>query len=256
VLGDGDPLSLLESRFLPLYLHHRYQLEAAAKLVGGLDFTYAVRDGRDSSPAAVRSLVPGARQREALGAILDCVDPAFLAVPPPVLALIPPRADGFEGGIAEYFPSRTGVGFDPLAAAATAADIAIAALLDPHRAARLVQHHAESADVPSLAEVLRTVVARAFLPEPAGEMPAAVQREVQRVVVERLRALAENAPALEVRAEAEGALRRLADELRTPAGHVRHRMLLRREIERFLSRPYPDAKPTEPDPVPAGPPIG
>src|SRR5688572_21013752 len=154
---DGEPRSLLEARLLPLYLHHRYQLEAAAKLVGGLDFTYAAR-----APAAVRTLVPGARQREALSAILDCLDPAFLAVPPRVLALIPPRADGFSGGIAEFFPSRTGVGFDPLAAAGNAADIALAPLFDPQRAARLVQHHAESASVPSLTDVLRAVVTRTF----------------------------------------------------------------------------------------------
>ena len=200
--------------------------------------------------------MPGPRQRAALAAILDCADPAFLALPPSVLALIPPRADGFEGGIAEYFPSRTGVGFDPLAAAASAADVAIGALLESHRAARLVQHHAESADVPSLPEVLRAVVARTFGPEPAGPLPAAVHREVQRVVVQRLRALAEDAPSLEVRAEAEDALRRLADDLRAPGGPQRHRVHLRQEIGRFLARPFPSAKPTAPEPVPAGPPIG
>ena len=251
---DGEPRSLLEARLLPLYLHHRYQLEAAAKLVGGLDFSYAVRDGAASAPAAVRTLVPGPRQKEALTAILDCLDPAFLAVPPRVLALIPPRADGFAGGIAEFFPSRTGVGFDPLAAAGNAADIALAALLDPLRAARLVQHHAESASVPSLTDVLRAVVTRTFTAaEPADPMQAAVQREVQRVAVQRLRALAETAPSLEVRAEAESVLRRLADELRTPVGHPRHRMLLRQEIERYLARPYPNAKPTAPDAGSAGP---
>ncbi|MEP7270106.1 MAG: DUF5117 domain-containing protein [Acidobacteriota bacterium] len=31
----GTPLSLLEAKFLPLYLHHRYQLQAAVKSVGG-----------------------------------------------------------------------------------------------------------------------------------------------------------------------------------------------------------------------------
>jgi uncharacterized protein DUF4953/uncharacterized protein DUF5117 len=257
---DGEPRSLLEARLLPLYLHHRYQLEAAAKLVGGLDFSYAVRDGADSAPTAVRTIVPGTRQREALAAVLDCVDPAFLTIPPRVLALIPPRADGFAGGIAEFFPSRTGVGFDPLAAAGNAADVALAALLNPLRAARLVQYRAESPDVPSLADVLRAVVARTFGPEPPDDqqagMPSAIRREVQRVTVQRLRALAETAPSLEVRAEAESALRRLAGELRAPVGDPRHRMLLRQEIERFLARPYPNAKPTEPDAVPQGPPIG
>jgi hypothetical protein len=254
---DGEPRSLLESRLVPLYLHHRYQVEAAAKLVGGLDFSYAVRDGGTSAPATVRALVPGARQREALGAILDCVDPAFLTLPPRVLALIPPRADGFTGGIAEFFPSRTGVGFDPIAAAGNAADIALAAVLHPQRAARLVQQRAEGNDGPTLTDVLREVAARVFpAAVPTDLMQAAIQREVQRVTVQRLRVLAESAPSLEVRADAESALRGFADRLRTPGGHPRHGIALRLEIERFLARPYPTAKPTEPDAVPQGPPIG
>jgi hypothetical protein len=254
---DGEPRSLLEARLLPLYLHHRYQLEAAAKLIGGLDFSYAVRDGDASAPAALRTIVPGARQREALAAILDCLDPAFLALPPRVLALIPPRADGFSGGIAEYFPSRTGVGFDPIAAAGNAADVAFAAIMSPQRAARLVQHHAESPDVPSLTDVLRETIVRTFPAAiPADPMQAAVQREVQRVAVQRLRALAETAPSLEVRADAESGLQRVVERLRAPGGHPRHGLALRQEIERFLARPYPNVKPTDPDAVPQGPPIG
>ncbi len=43
----GEPLSGLEDALTPLYLLHRYQLEAAAKAVGGVDYSYAVRgDGR------------------------------------------------------------------------------------------------------------------------------------------------------------------------------------------------------------------
>jgi hypothetical protein len=105
--------------------------------------------------------------------------------------------------------------------------------------------------------VLRETVARVFpAAVPTDPMQAALQREVQRVAVQRLRALAETAPSLEVRADAESALQRVVERLRQPGGHPRHGLALRQEIERFLARPYPTAKPTEPDAVPQGPPIG
>ncbi len=43
----GQPLSRLVEVFSPLYLYHRYQLTAAVKLIGGVDYAYAVRgDGQ------------------------------------------------------------------------------------------------------------------------------------------------------------------------------------------------------------------
>ena len=67
-ISTGQPLSALEAKLLPLYLHHRYQLVAAAKSVGGLYFTYAVKTANGPSPAKFREIVPAARQREALKA--------------------------------------------------------------------------------------------------------------------------------------------------------------------------------------------
>ena len=63
-LADGEPLSDLEARLLPLYLHHRYQLQAAVKTLGGVRYTYAVKDGgavRPSSDRARRAGRPPAR---------------------------------------------------------------------------------------------------------------------------------------------------------------------------------------------------
>jgi hypothetical protein len=46
-IPPGTPLATLEEVLVPMYLFHRYQLEAAAKVVGGVDYTFAVRgDGR------------------------------------------------------------------------------------------------------------------------------------------------------------------------------------------------------------------
>ncbi len=75
------------------------------------------------------------------------MDPAFLLVPQRLLGLLPPTAFGYREGIAERFPTATG-GFDPVRAAVVAADLAVSGLLEPSRAARLQQFHAEDAAAP------------------------------------------------------------------------------------------------------------
>ena len=77
-LNAGDPQSQLRRAFVPIWLIHRYQVEAAAKLLGGVDFTYALAgDGHGEAHA-----VPPAAQRRALDALLDTLSPAALTVPP------------------------------------------------------------------------------------------------------------------------------------------------------------------------------
>ena len=86
----GVPMSSLEEVLAPVYLFHRYQLEAASKLVGGLNYTYAVRgDG-----AIVADIVPASEQRRALDAILKAIEPAALTVPERTGKLLPPHPPG------------------------------------------------------------------------------------------------------------------------------------------------------------------
>src|SRR5207248_2994026 len=106
-LAVGQPLSSLEEVLLPLYLHHRYQLEAAAKSIGGLDYRYAVKEQGAISPQPVRKIVDPKRQRDAIDAVVSTLDPKFLVLPQRILDVIPPRAYGYEGGVAELFDKKT-----------------------------------------------------------------------------------------------------------------------------------------------------
>ena len=56
-------LATLEEMLVPLYLHHRYQLEASAKSIGGLDYTYAVKENGSVVPQPVRKIVVDERPR-------------------------------------------------------------------------------------------------------------------------------------------------------------------------------------------------
>ena len=258
----GTPLSLLEAKLLPLYLHHRYQLQAAVKSVGGLYYTYAVKTGVGAtSPTEVQQVVPPARQREALAAVLDTIKVDELIIPRRILALIPPRAFGYEGGTQELFGKRTEPAFDPVAAAVVAADLAVTALLEPHRAARLNEYHALDPANPDFIEVTTALVERTWhTPAPSDAYQSAVRRGVQSLVVTRLMDLAANADAApQVRAIATAHLRVLLSDTalstRDEATNA-HLAATHDDIERFLTRPAEPRKRTTPLPAPPGDPIG
>ncbi|MGH9753731.1 MAG: zinc-dependent metalloprotease [Blastocatellia bacterium] len=243
---------------LPLYLHHLYQLVAAAKSVGGLYFTYAVKTANGPSPAKFREIVPAARQREALNAILDTIKVEELAIPQNILELIPPVATGFESGAAEYFSRRTDPTFDPLAAATIAADLALGALLDQNRAARMIDFHAQNAANPDFKEALDAIIAATWkTPASPQRYHRAIQRYVQSLTAQRLMDLAgnENASPL-VRAEVTAVLRGLNAMLKATANSDAHRRATQEDIERFLNRPEAVRQATRPLPTPPGDPIG
>jgi hypothetical protein len=257
----GTPLSMLEAKFLPLYLHHRYQLQAAVKSVGGLYYTYAVKTASGANPARVQEIVAPARQREALAAVLDTLRPETLAVAPRIIALLPPRAFGYEGGTGEYFANRADPAFDPLAAATIAADLAILPLVEHHRAARLNNFHALNPANPDFKQILDALVARTWSdPAPRDAYHAAIARAVQSLTVTRLLDAAANADAApQVRADATETLRELHERLKLPSPDSAanaHRRATRDDIERFLARPDAPRKQTPPLALPQGDPIG
>lgn len=255
-LEPGLPVSLLEVRLLPLFLHHRYQVEATVKSVGGIEYTYAVKTPAGPVPSMVRRVVAPERQRAALEAVLSTLDLEALEVPEPILAILPPTAWGFDGATIELFPGRTGPAFDPIAAAMIAADFAVRGLLQPERANRIVALHAEDSRNPSYGSVVNALMAKARQ-RGSDSYASAVGRALQALVVNRLMRLgADDAASFEVRAIATGALEALAGELRRGKGEDDFRNGLAAEIERWVERPYAPRRDLLPTlPVPPGSPI-
>jgi hypothetical protein len=257
-IRKGEPLALLEEVLVPLYLHHRYQVEAAVKVVGGQYYTYTVRgDGQEAQRP-----VPPAEQRRALSAVLATLSPRELVIPRAVLAKLPPRPSGYPEH-RELFDKVTDPVFDAISPAAAAADMVAQLLFNPERAARLVQQHALDPSQPGLAEVLDSALI-AGKPEPDDPYQVAIGRAVQRVILTRLMGLAQGARSTEARAIATLKLRSyLAQlpevstaELAGAAEGTAHVMALAADIRRFLERPWdPQALPRPLTPPP-GMPIG
>ena len=254
-LPDGAPLSDLEARLLPLYLHHRYQLQAAVKTLGGVRYTYAVKDGDAVRPSSIATFEPAGRQHEALLEVLEALDPKALVLSDRLLDLIPPQAFNRPGGTAERFTGKTGVVFDPVAAAVTAADLAVSGLLNPQRAARLIASHARDSKAPGFDDVVALLVARTLYGDPVEGRSEAVARAVQWLVVTRLIGLASDESAdPRVRAVASHALWSLAD--RIEKGGEPFLWAVAQEVRRFLNRPDATHRRAEPPPSPPGDPIG
>jgi hypothetical protein len=201
----GAPMATLDEVLVPLYFLHRYQTEAASKSIGGLDYTYAVRgDGQ-----LVTQIVSPAEQRRALKTVLQTIDPNTLTIPENILKLIPPRPPGYPR-TPETFPAHTGLTFDPLAAAEAGADLTVSLILNPQRAARLVQYHAENGANPGLDEVIQALIGATWRAQPHAGLQAEVAKTIDYVVLTRLIGLAvdESAPP-QVRGIASAAVERL-----------------------------------------------
>ena len=105
-------MSSIEEVLVPMYLLHRYQIEAAAKVIGGLEYNYALKgDGQ-----LVTKLLSKEQQNKALKSLLNSIHPKNLSLPEDLISLIPPRAFVYRRS-RETFKSRTGLAFDYLAAA-------------------------------------------------------------------------------------------------------------------------------------------
>ena len=179
----GAPLQSIEEVLVPIYLYHRYQIEAVSKSIGGLDYRFAVRGDRQ----LITQVVPGNVQRQALDAVLSTIQPSFLEVPAHIRNLIPPRT----GGGGEVFPRHTSPSFDPLSAAETATNHSVSFLLNANRAARLIHQHALDYDIPSLGEVIDRLLDQTWRRTlPTSRYHAEIARSVDDVTLHRLMGLA------------------------------------------------------------------
>ncbi len=153
----NEPYSVLEDVFVPLYFLHRYQTEAVSKIIGGLDYNYAVKGDGQTILKSVNSKT----QEEALAMLLKTISAKVIAIPSNKLELFPPRAYGY-GRTRESFKGQTNVAFDALSVASTASDMTLRLLLNVQRANRLIQQKSLNKNQLSLNEVLQKLIEATF----------------------------------------------------------------------------------------------
>ena len=256
-IKPGAPMSSLEDTLVLVYLLHRYQTEATIKEIGGLDYRYNLRgDGQPNAQIVAPDL-----QQKAITAVLKTLSPDTLTLPESLLKILPPVPPG-SPRTQESFPSETGLTFDPIATAESAADLTLQVLLDPARASRLVQYHMREPKAPSLRGLLESISkTTAERPEGGHTMSSEVERAVEFRALEAMFTLAEDKTAsTQARAITQSHITDVYKSLTTAApltdtAEAIHRSALINRIAEYQKDPtkFTPAKPQE---APPGMPIG
>lgn len=210
-LPAGESLADLRRAFVPIWLLDRYQIEAAAKSLGGVNFPYVV-NGENS----VAEVVSGPAQWAALYALLDTLAPAELTVPTRLNSLL---SSGFGGdndrqSEIEIIPTAGGPIFDPLKATEVGAEQTLDAFLAPERLNRLEGQHAGDPGIPAPSQLFEQILDR-VLPQTSSE----VGRTIATMAILGLARVQHNAslsPTISM--ELSGRLDRLADQLQRQRG--------------------------------------
>ncbi len=257
-IRSGRPAALMEEVLVPLFLRHRYQLDAVAKLVGGVNYAYNIRGDGQNYPEAVEPR----EQVRAIDAMLEAVEPDALALPRHIRTQIPPRPPGY-GQHRELFDGDTGLVFDPYAPGEVVAHQVFSLLLEPTRAARMMVQRDFDGGQPGLLDMLVRITNKVWLEkEPSNAYAAELQRVTQQVWTDiLLNAAASSRYAPAVRARISLHLRDIHAWLsaKTPDTDEEtqgHRLAALDDIDRFLFRPYQPQEEHRTITTPPGSPIG
>ncbi len=186
-IKTNEPYSVLEDVFVPLYFFHRYQTEGVVKVIGGLEYTYAIKgDGN-----TIVKRIDGKVERKALTSVLMTLDVEEIGIPKNILNLFPPRAMGY-GRSRESFKSKSGVAFDPFGAVETASNMTLSLLLHPERVTRLVQHKSLENSQLGLVEVLDEIISKTINKSYKDSYQQELQNVVNVQVLNQLFALSSN----------------------------------------------------------------
>jgi hypothetical protein len=260
-IAEHTPMATLEDVLVPMYLYHRYQVTAVAKSIGGLDYSFNLRGIKDHEKPA--TIVPATEQRKSIRAVLDTLSPEVLALPEPLLKIIPPRPPEYPTG-RENFSRRTSPAFDALAPAEAATEIVANVLLQRERAQRMIEDHALDASNPGFDELLTDLIAATWKAQSstAAGYKGAIQRTVNAVILDHLMMLAgDEGASAQVRALASLQLDRLKQWVKTQAPSTKDNAVqaqlfyAQSQIDRFQRNPA-EIHLTTPAPPPDGDPIG
>ncbi|AFL87987.1 hypothetical protein Terro_1685 [Terriglobus roseus DSM 18391] len=208
-IKPGTPMAELQDTLVPVYLLHRYQVEATIQSIAGEDYRYAVRgDGQQIAP-----MVPAAQQRAALAAAVKTLDPQMLTLPESLILKFPPRPPSLPR-TRESFQGEAGDAFDPMAPVHAAATITLAALFEPTRANRLIEFHGRDASMPTLSDVIDATLQATWMAPSQQGLTQQSKMTIDRVVLDELQTLG-NSP--QASAITKGVVRAELAKLRTYA---------------------------------------
>lgn len=253
-IKKGAPMATLENVLVPLYLAHRYQVEAATKMVGAVDYSYATKgDGQ-----TVTKIYDAGQQKAALSAILESLNPDNLTLSEDIIQLIPPQPIGYSRG-RELFKVHTGLTFDPIGASEAIVNTTLDLLLNPAKLARVIEHHARDNQQMSLDNLLSEVKNGIVGVRTGSDLAQEISRNNEKLYLRKLLQLAGNTNGnQQVAAVALLHVDTFANSTSSRSGSAAekaHQLYMSHQIKQFMADPSGFELPEAPA-LPDGSPIG
>jgi len=247
MLRSNQSLSELQAIFTPIYLLHRYQVEAAAKWLGGVNYRYYMaNDSADDYQP-----VSAARQQSALKQLLKTIQADSLRVPSHIKQWLVPVAYG-ESPSREYFDGKTGLIPDTVSMAASAADHSLQLMLNSQRLNRMAQQHAENERTPSPTQLMSEIFRTVFSEWEQAQDQTLQQRLLTTAINAEVRAIKSAGLAAETRLMMRAQLAKQHEQLSQSSSLLMQQ--LASDLERFLTDgEWPEQY--EPEALPPGSPI-
>ena len=152
-LNNNEPYSKIEDILVPIYLLHRYQIEATAKAIGGLKYQYFVKNNKNEKI----EFVDNDLQIKSLESLINVIDPKNLTLPNDLISIITPRS--FRNNrTRENFESNTGVAFDYISASSSILNHTFNLLFNYQRVNRIVQQNMLNNNLMSLDKYLDIII--------------------------------------------------------------------------------------------------
>jgi len=253
-IGMNRPNATLEEVLVPIYLSHRFQMEAVVKSIGGVDYAYTSRGDQQQNAR----VVPDIKQKLALSTLMKSMQADFLALPREILEIIPPKPIGY-GRTRESFKSKTGVTMDPLTIAESVVQATAEAILHPHRANRLLEQKALGKSQFGLMDALDVIFMDAFKSE-GTSYAASLERMRDNVLLEQLMKLSKDDRAnIESKAICRAKIDSLRKDLQANRGESNARkaaVLYALQNMDWFNRDPDKWRPSKAIEMPAGSPIG
>ncbi|MDG1337681.1 MAG: zinc-dependent metalloprotease [Flavobacteriaceae bacterium] len=248
-LVEGEPYDRIEDILVPIYMLHRYQIEAAAKAIGGVDYLYFVKNNDNDKIKFVDSKL----QRKSLESLLSVLKPKNLVLPNNLIDILSPRS--FRNPrTRENFVSNTGVTFDYINTSSSLINHTLTFLLNSERINRINQQNIFGDDILTLENYLAEISKSIFDNKKLNTYEESVNKNTSSLYLDHLFMSFNNSRTNDLSKSI--ILASIMDTMNNLSNNLNnYNRFLISKIDGFLSNPD-QYKPIEKTKIPDGSPIG
>ena len=248
-LVDGESYDRIEDILVPIYMLHRYQIEAAAKAIGGVDYLYFVKNNNNDKVKFVDSKL----QRKSLESLLSVLKPKNLVLPNNLIHILSPRS--FRNPrTRENFVSNTGVTFDYINTSSSLINHTLTFLLNPERINRINQQNIFGDNILTLENYLAEISKSIFDNKKLNTYEESVNKNTSSLYLDHLFMAFNNSRTNDLSKSV--ILASIMDTMNNLSNNPNnYNRFLISKIDGFLSNPD-QYKPIEKTKIPDGSPIG